>query len=526
MVADNQQVELNLRDYLSILRRRRRALTLIVLLVVGCSLAYSLLQTPVYAGKAEVLLQPRATETLFDPNTGQARDATRVVQTEIRVLKSQPVRQAVRAQVGSAPKVAAAPVGQTDVIQVVVESTDPERAALLANAYVRSYIEFRRKQTVDDLLAAGGQIRTKIDDLQREIDTASGTTQENLIQQQALFREKLDELDVAGSLQTGGAQLVEPATTPTTPVKPRPLRTAALALALGLMLGVGVAFLLDYLDDSVKAKEDLERAIPGVAVVGLIPSVSSWKDKERPQVVSVTEPTSPTAEAYRTLRTAVQFMGLDRPVRSVQLTSPSAQEGKTTTLANLGVALAKAGNRVVLVCCDLRRPRIHEFFGLSNAIGFTSVLLGEVPLSGALQDVPGVDRLQVLASGPLPPNPSELLSSRRALEVLGPLQAEGKIVLVDSPPVLPVTDSLVLSRHVDATLLVCAAGRTSRKEAARAVELLEQVDAPLAGAVLNGVSAEGSYGYTYEYYSQAPVAAPQGAPDGERRRARQSSDFV
>ncbi|MCA1676565.1 MAG: hypothetical protein LC799_31790, partial [Actinobacteria bacterium] len=311
-------------------------------------------------------------------------------------------------------------MGQTDVVEIVAESTDPERAALLANAYVRAYIEFRRKQTVDDLLAASEQIRSKIADLQGEIDAGVGAT-DNLADQQALFREKLDELDVAQSLQTGGAQPVEQASVPTTPVRPRPLRTGALALALGLMLGVGVAFLLDYLDDSVKTKDDLERAIPGVPVVGLIPSVATWKDKERTQVVSVTEPTSPTAEAYRTLRTAVQFMGLDRPVRSLQLTSPSAQEGKTTTLANLGVALAKAGNRVVLVCCDLRRPRIHDFFGLSNTIGFTSVLLGEVPLSGALQDVEGVDRLQVLASGPLPPNPSELLSSRRALEVLGPL---------------------------------------------------------------------------------------------------------
>src|SRR5207249_10429878 len=134
----------------------------------------------------------------------------------------------------------------------------------------------------------------------------------------------------------------------------------------------------------------------------------------------------------------IQFMGLDQTLKTVQVTSPSPGEGKTTTLANLGVVLSRAGQNVILVCCDLRRPRIHEFFGLSNEVGFTSVLLGDTPLSAALRKVPDEERLMVLASGPEPPNPSELLSGTRAVEVFTALQGMADIVLIDSPPVLPV----------------------------------------------------------------------------------------
>jgi non-specific protein-tyrosine kinase len=184
----------------------------------------------------------------------------------------------------------------------------------------------------------------------------------------------------------------------------------------------------------------------------------------------------------------------------VLVTSPSAAEGKTTTLANLSVALAQAGQRVVVSCCDLRRPRIHDFFGLDNAVGLTSVLLGELPISAALQPVPGVKNLWVLASGPLPPNPSELLSSSRTAEVMATLHGHADVVLVDSPPVLPVTDAVVLSSRVDAVLLIATVGVTTGKALRRALEMLNQVDAPVIGTVLNGTTGDGSYGYGYQYY--------------------------
>lgn len=519
--------ELELRDYLRVLRRRRTVIALATLVVVTTALLGSFLQTPVYQGTAQILLQPRSTESPFDEQTGQRSDPERAVQTEIEVLKSEPVRAEVNRKLGAAPMVSAAPVGETDVIEVKAQNTDPKQAAEIANAYANSYIGFRRKQAVDDVLAASTEIQRKVTDLQGQIDAirvpAPSVQNPNptppperqaLIEQQVLFKQRLSQLQVDAALKTGGAQLVTSASAPTSPIKPTPIRSGVVALAVGLIFGVGLAFLFEYLDDSIKGKDDLERATPGLPAVGLIPTVPGWKERKRPVLVSMSDPKSAVAEAYRSLRTSIQFMGLDRPLRAIQVTSASAGEGKTTTIANLAVALAQAGQKVVIVSCDLRRPRVHEFFGLTNAVGFTSVLLGDVPVSSALQSVNGVDGLKIVASGPIPPNPSELLAGRRAVEALAALQAEADVLLIDSPPILPVTDGAVLANRVDGTLLVANAGVTTRRDLHRAHEVLRQVDARLLGTVLNGATGGGAYGYTYGY--QYAYAEPE--PNGRKGR--------
>jgi capsular exopolysaccharide synthesis family protein len=184
------------------------------------------------------------------------------------------------------------------------------------------------------------------------------------------------------------------------------------------------------------------------------------------------------------------------------------------------VTMANTGRRVIVVCCDLRRPRLHEFFGLSHEVGFTSVLLGEVPLAQALQ--PAADgRLLVLASGPRPPNPSELLSSQRAADLFESLTDRGDLLLVDSPPVLPVTDALVISGIVDATLVVGTAGNTAKRGLHSAITALRQVDAPLVGAVLNGIGAAEAYayGYTYGYTESESTRTRRGSANGKPHQA-------
>jgi capsular exopolysaccharide synthesis family protein len=233
--------------------------------------------------------------------------------------------------------------------------------------------------------------------------------------------------------------------------------------------------------------------------------------------VSRSAPSSVPAEAYRSLRTSIQFLGLDRSIKTIQFTSPSAGEGKTTTLANVAVSIAQAGHRVVVVCCDLRRPRLHQYFDMSNQIGFTSVLLGEATLREALQPVPGLEGLQVLASGQIPPNPSELLSSDRTAELLASLAEYADIVLIDSPPVLPVTDAAVLAGRVDAVVVVAAAGRTTQTQVSRALEVLGRIDAPIAGLVLNRASESVSFAY-YRYAYGIPAD-----PKPSRRNATQSN---
>jgi capsular exopolysaccharide synthesis family protein len=235
-------------------------------------------------------------------------------------------------------------------------------------------------------------------------------------------------------------------------------------------------------------------------------------------VVSATEPTSPAAEAYRSLRTSLQFARQTQNLRTLLVTSPAAAEGKSSTLANLGAVFAQAGERVVLVSCDLRRPRLGRFFGLEEQLGLTTVLLGQRLLQEALQQVDGYQDLWVLGAGPIPPNPAELLSGSKTREIFAVLKENFDLVLVDTPPALPVTDAMVLSKYADGTLLVVAAGQTRRTELQRAAEKLAQVNAPVVGIVFNQVTRQtvydGShgYGYGYGYESYAPNPAIISAP--------------
>lgn len=504
-------------EYVRVLRRRKRTVVLTVLLVVGSALGASAAQTPVYEGTAEVLLQPgSSSEFLF-----REQRSTTAVQTEIRVLKSAPVREAVSDELGvEAPEVDASPIPQTEVFEVKARHPDPEEAAAIANAYVNAYIEYRRSQAVEDLVAAGAGLQAQIDELQRQIDGLTqqiasavgesereavernlGPQRDALVSQQGLLKQSLDQLQVSTPLVTGGAQLVNPATPPSDPVEPKPVRNGLVGLGAGLVLGVGLVFVFDRLDDTIRGTEDLARATPDIPVIGLIPLVTNWRRRSDARLISSTDPTSPVAEAYRSLRTSISFLGIDQDIRTVQVTSPSVSEGKSTTVANLALTLSRAGQRVMVLSCDLRRPRVHDFFGLPNDVGFTTVLLGDASVSEAVQKVPGEHNLSVLVSGPVPPNPSELLSSNRTLEVLTALQSRADVVLIDSAPVLPVTDAIVLAARGYPTLLIASVGRTTRKRLGRSVDLLRQVDGAIVGTVLNGVGGddEMTYGYGYSY---------------------------
>ena len=521
--------EIDLRDYLAVLRRRKWSVLLSVAVVVLAAVAASLVQNPVYEASADVLLQPRASEQIFSPDGVQVQfplHETRV-NNAVAVMESRPVLDAVTEKLGFEPEVDIRPQEESDVITISAESTDPQKAALVATTYADTYIKTRSQALIDDLLGASEEVQAKVNDIDRQIDQLdaanNATVLASLQNQRSAYSQQLDQLQLARNLQTGGVQLVSPAAEPTTPVRPKPLRNALLGVVVGSMLGVVVAFLREHLDDTVKGKEDLDLTMPGVPVLGLIPTVTGWKDQGSTFLVSMREPTSQAAEAYRSLRTSVQFLSLDDPIRIIQITSPSSSEGKSTTVANLAVALARAEQRVVVVCCDLRRPRIHQFFGLDNAVGFTSVLLGEatlsaalqeVTLSAALQEVRGCKHLAFLASGPPPPNPSELLASTRTSTFLTALRDRCDVVLIDSPPVLPVADAVVLSRVVDATILVGTAGQTTRREYRRSLELLEQVRANVVGTVLNGVNEGGRSGYDYLEMDRHERGTVPSSPNG------------
>jgi non-specific protein-tyrosine kinase len=211
-------------------------------------------------------------------------------------------------------------------------------------------------------------------------------------------------------------------------------------------------------------------------------------------LITLRDPRAPAAEAYRTLRTNIQFSSLDKPLHTLLATSTAPNEGKTTTLANLAVTIAQAEQRVVLVDCDLRRPTLHTLFNLSNEAGLTSMILAQEDTPPPLQET-GVPGLSLLASGPLPPRPADILGSRRMEAVIARLRADVDIVLFDTPPVIAVTDAAVLATKVDGVLLVFRAGTTSRDRARQARQLIEKVKANIVGVVLNNAQVEQGYGY-------------------------------
>ena len=508
--------EADIRRYVGFFRRHARLIAACTVGLMLVALAASLLQKERYRAEAHVLLRPRSTVSLSSDD-GENR-LVGTVETETQVVKSDPVRRAVRRAIGAAPRISAGRIGETEVMEIAATDTSARNASRVANAYAREYVRYRRTQALDDLVTASEELQVRIDSLQRQIDEVgrampTGGEQARaryvqLVTQQGVLSQKLNELQVDAALRDGGAEIVKAADVPTSPSSPKPVQNAVLGLLLGALVGLAAATVRDRLDESLKTKDDLDDLLPGVPVLGAIPTIEEVAGGA-PLAESLREGASPAAEAYRTLRTSVQLLGVDQPLATIQVTSPMASEGKTSTLARLGVVFAQTGQRVVLLDCDLRRPRVHEVFGIPNNVGFTSVFLGEKSLDDATVAVPGADGLFVVPSGPIPANPSEVLASRRTSEVIFALRQRFDVVLIDSAPVLPVTDATVLAAWVDGTIVVVHAGQTTKKQVTEAVGRLRQVNASIAGTVLN--RAEPEVGYGYDDYYTSPDEGPRDA---------------
>jgi capsular exopolysaccharide synthesis family protein len=505
--------ELTLRDYAAVVARRRWIVITSAVLSSLVAILLVVLQTPIYSSSSEVLVQPRGADGLFEDQIVNLND--RAIETEIQVIEGQQVRERVRTDLGLdelPPLVAASAVGQTDVISLAVRDANATNTATLANAYADAYISVRREQAVDELLAASTEVQSAIDDLQLQLDGLADDDplRTPLVAQAANFNTTLDQLRVDAALRTGGAAVIESAEVPTSPVEPTPVRTVTLAMIVGLLIGLGAAFLIDHLDDKVRTDDDLERIskLPVLAVVPVDSPPDHWP-------IAISEPSHTAVESFRGLRTNLQFLGLDQSISVVQLTSSMAGEGKTTTAANLAVVLAQAGKRVAIVDADLRRPRLHEVFAVPQTPGLTDLLLGSDPKSVVNRvQIDAELHIAVYPSGPVPSNPSELLSSRRVSDLLEQMGAFYDYVIVDSAPVLPVSDSVALSAAVDAVLVVTQSGRVTEHNVIDTLERLSQVSAPVLGMVLNQASGANQGYYSYGGYAprtDVAQASPVGA---------------
>ena len=358
------------RAYLYILRQRKWWVGSITVLGLALSLAFSLTAHKQYSATAQLLVQPSVNASGL--GVAQQPVTQTDVQTELQLITSAPVQQAVRDQLKSAPAVSASQVGQTNVMAITATSPVPSQASLVANLYATAFVQYRQGVATRNLATAEAQLRSQISSLGQQLRSFHGNTTNSpeasaLLNQQAVLKEQLAQMQVSGAVDTGDVVLVTPAQTPVSPSSPKPVQNALLGLAAGLALGLAAAFLRDSLDDRLTSKETAEHA-GGAPVLAMTPVVTSWR-RQKPMVVSVAEPTSPAAESYRSLRTSLQFARQEQQLRSVVVTSPGVGDGKTSTLANLGVVFAQAGERVVLVSCDLRRPQIGEFFGLGETGG-------------------------------------------------------------------------------------------------------------------------------------------------------------
>jgi polysaccharide biosynthesis transport protein len=491
-----------LRSYAQLVRKRKWWVIAFALGGLAVSLAISFTEAKQYAASAQVLVQSSSQASAL--GSAEQPVTTTDVQTMLQLVTSAPVTSVVQKKLGHAPSVTAAEVAQTNVISITAVAGSPAEAATTANAYAQAFVNYQQGAALTSLAQSEAQLRTQIRSIGKEVKqlrTGSGTApqQAALVNQEAVLSEQLTQMQVNSSSETSPLILVTPAQAPSAPSSPKPSEDGVLGLLAGLILGLAAAFIRESVDDAVTTKEIAEE-FGGATVLAAVPMVSSWKKRDRPLVVSLARPMSPAAEAYRSLRTSLQFARQERDVHTILVTSPAAAEGKTSTLSNLGAMFAQAGQRVVLVSCDLRKPRLGQFFGVDEKAGLTTAILGDQPVEELVQAVPGDDNLWLLGAGELPPNPAELLNGRRIQEVFSALRELFDLVLIDSPPVLPVTDAVVLAKDADATLLIVAAGQTSRGDLQRAAEKLSQVSARVVGLVLNETSRQsGGYGYGYGY---------------------------
>jgi capsular exopolysaccharide synthesis family protein len=329
-----------------------------------------------------------------------------------------------------------------------------------------------------------------------------------------MMTKKLEETKIQEAGQRKDVRVVDEAIEPLFPTKPKKKLNLALGLVLGLGLGIGITFLREYFDNTIKTHEDLENL--GYNVLANIPLIEMSKVEEKlenklsklgpiegkrieARLITHLDPKSPVSEAYRTLRTNLQFGKIEKDVRTMLVTSSGPKEGKSTTSANLAIAMAQSGKKVVLIDADLRRPVVHSIFGIEKENGITNYLMNDISYDKMIKKSI-MDNLYIIPSGVLPPNPSELISSQGMEDLIERLKGDFDLVVFDTPPIIAVTDAAILSTKVDGSLLVVKSGQTNYDAVIRAKSLMDNVDARILGALLNGVEVGGMYGTYYYYY--------------------------
>jgi succinoglycan biosynthesis transport protein ExoP len=519
--------EWTIRDYVRLLLRRKWIILAAVVLVPAAAVYLALRQPSMYESTSEVLLkQGNLAATLSGiQDTSVYLDPARVAQTQIALASTPTVASAVLRRAGLKDRTANELLGQlgvtaapnADLLDFSITDHDPAVAERLANAYAEQYTVYRSHLDTEVLDNALRDLERRI----TELNAAGQTT----FAKSLLTRQ--EQLRTLREIETSNATVVRKADG-AGQVQPRPKRYGAIGLVLGLMLGIGLAFIRDAFDTRIRSAEEIGDSL-GLPLLARI-QAPPRRLQRRNRLVMLHEPTSSEAESFRMLRTNLDFTNLERKARSIMITSAVEAEGKSTTVANLAVAAARTGRRVALVDLDLRRPFIAKFFGLDGHVGLTNVVLGESTLEDATARVaiPNADQngasgagnghshlegfLDVIVSGPVPPNAGELVGTTAMADLLSELSRRYDLVLVDTPPMLQVGDALSLASRVDALVLVARLPNLRRPMLKELDRSLEHSSGAKLGFVLAGAHLEEGYGTGYYY------AAPSQTRRGRKVR--------
>ncbi|MCE5254470.1 MAG: polysaccharide biosynthesis tyrosine autokinase [Actinomycetia bacterium] len=517
----------DLAHYLRVIRERAWIIVLVVVVVTSAMLILSYRSTPLYQASSKLLYQMNNLDSaLFGSSYYSDVNETIDVATGAEMVKLPQVAEAVKQQLGS-PRSAeelleAIDVSSsqtTNIIKIDAVSTDPLEAAQIANAFAEQFTVLRRDTDRATVAAARELVKEKLATLDSE---------ESVSNYGLMLKEKYENLQILEAMQDGGFTIVQTAVPAASPISPQPVRSGLIGLAVGLVLGLGLAFLLDYFDRRLKDTKAIEDAF-GLPVLATVPTVGSWergrRTARRKSFVGFRSHPE-LLESFRALRSSLQYFDFEKSIKTIAVTSGLPREGKTATTINLALSLVMAGHRVVIAEADLRRPMVPEYLRVDGKAGLSSVLSGATSLADALQPVdltlflPDEVRasktkdndaglrhnLYCLASGPLPPNPAELLGSERMAKLIEEIGLNPGVdyLLIDTPPILAVADALTFAHEVDAVIVASRVNSTTRAEAQEVTERLRRSGARTIGVVAGGVRRrDHSYRRRSYYYTQS-----------------------
>ena len=508
--------DLAVRDLLRVLRRRFLVIVGVAALVSTAALTAALQADKQYTATAKLLFRdPGFDQRLFGSSIlAPSQDPDREAATNVRLVSLETVSDRAASKLGRPEltpariisKVAVTSEGRSNVVAVKATDPDPAFAAKLANAVAEQYIAFRRAADRSKITGALRLVKRQLDVLTpRQRAGADGRS----------VKQRVDQLQILASLQTGNAELVQPARVPNGPSSPRPLRNTFIALLVGLALGIAIAIAQDRLDRRLRHGSDAE-AILERPILGTIPESRSLRGPGQRGL----QLAGPEAEAFRTLRTNLHFFGVDQQVKSILVTSSTPGDGKSTIAKYMASTAAASGGRTVLLEADLRRPTLRRSIPELHGKGLTDVLAGDVEILDVVQHVSlsdgtapqGVRALDIIVSGPIPPNPTDLLESDRMRDVLSELEAEYDLVIVDSTPLAVVPDGVPLAKLTSGVVIVIREGKSTSTAAWALRKQMDNLDIHPMGVIVNGAARRKEGGY-YGYYGYNPISdAGDGTP--------------